>query len=135
VALGKSPNTPATSNDGDLPLPPAAAQPVLKSIDAYNAANPDAASAASSAVKTLATRKCTRNADGTARCQRKGCQKTFAVDSNGPTACTYHQGQPIFHDAVKMWSCCPGKKCYDFDEFLAVPGCAVGFHDDGVIDL
>lgn len=130
VALGKSPNTPAASDDSDLPPPPA-----LKSIDAYNAANPDAASAASSAVKTLATRKSTRNADGTARCQRKGCQKVFAVEDNVAAACTYHKGQPIFHDAVKMWSCCPGKKCYDFDEFLAVPGCAVGWHDDGEIDL
>ena len=133
VALGKSPNAPAeASAEGANDLPP---PPALKTIDAYNAANPDAASAASSAAKTLATRKSTRQADGSARCQRKGCQKTFLVEENGPTACTYHQGQPVFHDAVKFWSCCPEKKCYDFDAFLTVPGCAVGCHDDGVIDL
>jgi hypothetical protein len=44
-------------------------------------------------------------------------------------------GNPVFHDAIKLWSCCPDKKCYDFETFLAVPGCATGFHDDGVIDL
>ena len=135
IALAKSPNAPneiaggSSSDHLGLPQPPA-----LKSIDAYNAANPDAASAASSAVKTLA-RKSTRLEDGTARCQRKGCQQTFMIESNNATACTYHKGQAIFHDAIKFWSCCPGKKCYDFDEFLAVPGCTVGYHDDGVIDL
>lgn len=44
-------------------------------------------------------------------------------------------GNAVFHDAVKFWSCCADKKCYDFESFLAVPGCATGFHDDGVIDL
>lgn len=106
----------------------------LKSISEFNTANPTAVSAASAATKTL-ERKSTRNADGSARCQRKGCQKPFIVAENHASACTYHAGQPIFHDAVKFWSCCPEKKCYDFDEFLAVPGCAVGIHDDGVVDL
>ena len=111
--------------------------PALKSISDYNATNPDATSAASSATKIItATRKSSRNTDGiTAKCQRKGCQKTFILTENTPQACTYHIGQPIFHDAVKFWSCCAYKKCFDFDEFMSVPGCGVGCHDDGVIDL
>ena len=127
VALGKS----TSAADGSEPVPVAAP---LKSIAAYNAANPEAASAAASAVKTLA-RKSTRGTDGTARCQRKGCQKQFIFENNEEGACTYHKGQPVFHDAIKFWSCCPNKKCFDFDEFLAVPGCGTGFHDDGVIEL
>lgn len=129
VALAKSPS--AVDN------PVASLQPIaapLKSIAAYNAANPEAASAATSAVKTM-ERKSTRKDDGTARCQRKGCQKQFVFESNEVGACQYHKGQPIFHDALKFWSCCPNKKCFDFDEFLLVPGCGTGFHDDGVIEL
>lgn len=106
----------------------------LKSIADFNTSNPTAVSAASSAMKTV-ERKSTRNADGTARCQRRGCGKVFAVAAAGPTDCCYHAGQPIFHDAVKFWSCCADRKCYDFDEFLQVPGCASGAHDDGVVDL
>ena len=134
IAISKSPNS------IDLPTPPTGSgtitTPPLKSIESYNAANPDAVSAASSAAKIVTTRKSSRLADGiTARCQRKGCQKVFEMESNTSSACTYHKGQPIFHDAIKFWSCCPNIKCYDFDEFLVVPGCATGFHDDGVIEL
>ncbi len=90
---------------------------------------------AADAQKIMNTRKSSRKADGTARCQRKGCTEIFLVEGNHETACTYHKGQPIFHDAVKYWSCCDTKKCYDFDEFMAVPGCTTGYHDDGVIEL
>lgn len=111
--------------------------PVLRSIAEFNEQNPDAASAANSAVKTLnAPRKSSRNDDGiTAKCQNKGCQKVFNLAENSPSACTYHGGQPVFHDAIKFWSCCPNKKCYDFESFLEVPGCCNGYHDDGVIDV
>jgi hypothetical protein len=123
----------AAEANSPSPAPP---QPVLKSIADFNQQNPDAASAASSAAKVLnAPRKSTRKEDGTAKCQNKGCQKDFVVVDNTSSACTYHAGQPIFHDAIKFWSCCPNKKCYDFESFLAVPGCATGYHDDGVIDL
>jgi len=109
---------------------------ILKSIEEDNLLNPNAVTAASAAMKILNTRKNTRNADGiTARCQRKGCGKTINISENNVSACTYHSGQPIFHDAVKFWNCCSSKKCYDFDEFMAVVGCTTGFHDDGVISL
>lgn len=124
--------------------PFSSAQP-LKSIADFNSVNPEAPSSVNTALKSM-ERKSTRNLDGiTAKCQRKGCQKTFNLSENivlnGETAelaaypCCYHSGQAIFHDAIKFWSCCPDKKCYDFESFLEVPGCSHGLHDDGVIDL
>eukprot|EP01041_Mallomonas_annulata_P004476 gene4476-8911_t len=107
----------------------------LKSISDFNTQNPLAATAASSAVKTTTARKSTRKPDGTAKCQNKGCQLLFRIEENNVDACCYHAGQPVFHDAVKFWSCCADKKCYDFDEFMKVPGCKRGWHDDGEIDL
>lgn len=138
VAIAESPNAVDRSGAADGAAAAAAAAPpvALKQISDFNNNNPDAATAASSALKAMQTRKSTRNADGvTAKCQRKGCQKSFVIAENSSSACVYHKGQAIFHDAVKYWSCCAEKKCYDFDEFMAVPGCAVGMHDDGVIEL
>eukprot|EP00668_Euglena_longa_P033941 GGOE01043620.1.p2 GENE.GGOE01043620.1~~GGOE01043620.1.p2 ORF type:complete len:300 (-),score=85.86 GGOE01043620.1:445-1221(-) len=67
--------------------------------------------------------------DGMARCRNKGCNvDRFAVAENHADACHYHEGAPVFHDTAKYWSCCPAKKCYDWDDFLKVPPCAVGPH-------
>lgn len=107
----------------------------LKSIEQYNSTNPTAVTAASAALKQFSVRKSSRKDDGTARCQRPGCQKTFVVSENSSNACVYHQGQAVFHDTAKFWSCCPDRKCYDFDDFMKIKGCCVGCHDDGVIDL
>lgn len=124
----------ATNGNGESQE--AAPTTVLRSIEAFDAENPDAATAAGAAKKMMsAPRKSTRNADGTAKCQRKGCGISFVVADNSPSKCMYHAGQPVFHDALKFWSCCPDQKKMDFDDFLKVPGCATGFHDDGVIDL
>ena len=111
--------------------------PPLRSVEGFNAANPDAATAAGGAAKILqAPRKSSRTEDGlSARCQRKGCGVKFLIENNAPGACRYHAGQPVFHDAMKYWSCCADQKKMDFDEFMAVPGCAIGYHDDGVIEL
>lgn len=130
VAIAPSPNAPASRSGSE-----AAPVTVLKSIADYNNSNVNAVTAATSAVKTIATRKSTRKDDGTARCLRGGCQKTFNFTENQSEACRYHKGQAVFHDVAKYWSCCPDKKCFDFDDFMAVPGCSIGFHDDGVIDL
>ncbi len=129
VTIAPSPNSQSENGGSVLPTT------VLRSIADFNTANPTAASAASSAIQTISARKSTRNSDGTARCQRKGCQKVFNVNENLGECCVYHKGQPIFHDAVKFWSCCPEKKCYDFDDFLSVKGCSTGLHDDGVVEL
>ncbi|CAN0300199.1 unnamed protein product, partial [Scytosiphon promiscuus] len=107
------------------------AQPILKSIDNYNAENPAAATAAGSAAASLtAKKKCTRRQDGTASCVNLGCQKDFVVAENSDSSCRYHRLNPVFHDGGKHWGCCPDQVKYEFEDFMAVPGCCVGFHDD-----
>lgn len=51
---------------------------------------------------------------------------------NTDTSCTYHPGAPVFHEGLKSWSCCStvNKPVLDFDEFMKIPGCAVGIHSD-----
>lgn len=61
-------------------------------------------------------------------CKNYGCQKHFELADNGPDACTYHEGAPVFHDTRKWWSCCEEAKVYDFDALYAVPGCKRGPH-------
>ena len=88
VAIAASPNAP-TEGGASTPAPVQ-----LKSIADFNTLNPDAASAATGAVKIIAgARKSTRSADGcSAKCQRRGCQKEFQVAENAATACTFHTG-------------------------------------------
>mmetsp|Transcript_7326 Transcript_7326/g.9655 ORF Transcript_7326/g.9655 Transcript_7326/m.9655 type:complete len:312 (-) Transcript_7326:185-1120(-) len=107
--------------------------PALKSIDDYNRNNPEAVTAAASAVKSLKVEetKCTRQTDGTARCLNKGCQREFMVAENTTTSCQYHRANPVFHDTGKYWSCCPDKVKYDFDDFMKIEGCCIGYHQDG----
>uniref|UniRef100_UPI00398F38B8 cysteine and histidine-rich domain-containing protein 1-like isoform X2 n=1 Tax=Pristiophorus japonicus TaxID=55135 RepID=UPI00398F38B8 len=62
-------------------------------------------------------------------CYNRGCGLLFQPHSNGEDACCYHPGVPIFHDALKGWSCCK-KKTIDFSEFLAIPGCTKGHHSN-----
>ncbi|KAH8922399.1 chord-domain-containing protein [Atractiella rhizophila] len=67
-------------------------------------------------------------------CTRHGCGQEFDPDdvssSNSGTACTFHPGNPIFHEGLKSWSCCKevNKPVLDFDEFMAIKGCVVGSH-------
>ena len=35
--------------------------------------------------------------------------------------------KPVFHDRRKVWPCCD-RGAFDFDEFLAIPGCKRGRH-------
>ncbi|XP_052026608.1 integrin beta-1-binding protein 2 isoform X2 [Apodemus sylvaticus] len=60
-------------------------------------------------------------------CYNKGCGQHFDPNTNLPDSCHYHPGVPIFHDALKGWSCCR-KRTVDFSEFLNIQGCAVGPH-------
>ncbi|XP_078619042.1 cysteine and histidine-rich domain-containing protein 1-like isoform X1 [Branchiostoma floridae x Branchiostoma japonicum] len=60
-------------------------------------------------------------------CYNKGCGQKFDPRKNNDSACTYHAGEPIFHDAQKSWSCCK-KKSTDFTVFLNFPGCTTGRH-------
>uniref|UniRef100_A0A6J0TVG6 Integrin beta-1-binding protein 2 n=1 Tax=Pogona vitticeps TaxID=103695 RepID=A0A6J0TVG6_9SAUR len=60
-------------------------------------------------------------------CYNKGCGQRFDPEKNAPDACLHHPGFPIFHDALKGWSCCK-KRTTDFSEFLSIKGCTKGYH-------
>lgn len=64
-------------------------------------------------------------------CYNKACSTKgkFVESENGPEACRFHPGGPVFHDALKGWSCCK-KRVTDFGEFLAMPGCTAGPHSN-----
>ncbi|CAB1351382.1 unnamed protein product [Coregonus sp. 'balchen'] len=62
-------------------------------------------------------------------CYNKGCGEKFDTDKNKDDACLHHPGVPIFHDALKGWSCCR-KRTTDFSEFLSIKGCTQGRHSN-----
>ncbi|ESN96302.1 hypothetical protein HELRODRAFT_68024 [Helobdella robusta] len=62
-------------------------------------------------------------------CYNKGCGMKFKASENKEDSCRFHPGGPIFHDALKGWSCCK-KRSTDFTEFLNIPGCTTGFHSN-----
>ncbi|KAL6118249.1 itgb1bp2 [Pungitius sinensis] len=61
-------------------------------------------------------------------CYNKGCGLKFDPN-NEEDSCIFHPGVPIFHDALKGWSCCR-KRTTDFSEFLSIKGCSRGRHRD-----
>ncbi|XP_070710494.1 cysteine and histidine-rich domain-containing protein 1 [Pempheris klunzingeri] len=62
-------------------------------------------------------------------CYNKGCGLKFDADKNKDDSCLFHPGVPIFHDALKGWSCCK-KRTTDFSEFLSIKGCTRGTHSN-----
>jgi hypothetical protein len=68
-------------------------------------------------------------ADELVLCYNKGCGHKFNPKENKEDSCRYHPGGPIFHDALKGWSCCK-KRSTDFSEFLSIPGCTRGCHSN-----
>nr|XP_060612567.1 integrin beta-1-binding protein 2 [Anolis sagrei ordinatus] len=62
-------------------------------------------------------------------CYNRGCGQQFDPEDNGPDSCLHHPGFPIFHDALKGWSCCR-KRTTDFSEFLSIKGCTKGRHSN-----
>ncbi|XP_053555072.1 cysteine and histidine-rich domain-containing protein 1 [Bombina bombina] len=62
-------------------------------------------------------------------CYNKGCGQRFNPANNSADSCFFHPGYPIFHDALKGWSCCR-KRTTDFSEFLAIKGCTKGLHSN-----
>ncbi|KAM5125081.1 cysteine and histidine-rich domain-containing protein 1-like [Mantella aurantiaca] len=62
-------------------------------------------------------------------CYNKGCGQRFLAGDNPSDSCLFHPGYPIFHDALKGWSCCR-KRTTDFSEFLAIQGCTKGPHSN-----
>lgn len=67
-------------------------------------------------------------AGGLFLCKRFGCQKKFDPSLNHSEACSHHRLPPVFHETVKFWACCPEKKCYSWDSFMEVQGCALAEH-------
>ncbi|EHH49995.1 hypothetical protein EGM_00749, partial [Macaca fascicularis] len=49
-------------------------------------------------------------------CYNWGCGQCFDPETNSNDACTYHPGVPVFHDALKGWSCCK-RRTMDFSDF------------------
>ncbi|XP_064405327.1 cysteine and histidine-rich domain-containing protein 1-like [Halichondria panicea] len=62
------------------------------------------------------------------QCYNKGCGQKFKEEENNDEVCKYHPGVPVFHDALKGWSCCK-KRSTDFTDFLHIPGCTTGPHN------
>ncbi|XP_062983246.1 cysteine and histidine-rich domain-containing protein 1 [Elgaria multicarinata webbii] len=60
-------------------------------------------------------------------CYNRGCGQRFDPENNTEESCTYHPGVPVFHDALKGWSCCK-RRTTDFSDFLSIVGCTKGFH-------
>ena len=56
-----------------------------------------------------------------------GCQVDYLIESNVGLL-HYHREAPVFHEGAKKWVCC-GVTKFDFDDFLAVPGCCRGMHE------
>lgn len=53
----------------------------------------------------------------------------FSIHIYHIDSCSFHPGNPVFHDALKGWSCC-NKKSTDFSTFLSYPGCTKGQHSN-----
>ncbi|KAK6645104.1 hypothetical protein RUM43_001380 [Polyplax serrata] len=62
-------------------------------------------------------------------CYNKGCGNKFDPSQNKEDSCTFHPGNPVFHDAYKSWSCC-NKRSIDFTEFLNIKGCTIACHSN-----
>lgn len=61
----------------------------------------------------------------TVACTHFGCKNRFPRGGPYPE-CRYHKAPPVFHETAKFWSCCPGKKAYDWETFESIPGCLTG---------
>ncbi|XP_797726.4 cysteine and histidine-rich domain-containing protein 1 [Strongylocentrotus purpuratus] len=62
------------------------------------------------------------------QCYNKGCGRVYSPEEDVPDCCIHHPGAPVFHDALKGWTCCK-KRTTDFTEFLNIPGCGRSKHN------
>ncbi|XP_073469075.1 cysteine and histidine-rich domain-containing protein 1 isoform X1 [Aquarana catesbeiana] len=62
-------------------------------------------------------------------CYNRGCGQRYDSETNTEDSCTYHPGVPVFHDALKGWSCCK-RRTTDFSDFLSIVGCTKGLHSN-----
>uniref|UniRef100_A0A8C2Z7S6 Cysteine and histidine-rich domain-containing protein 1 n=1 Tax=Cyclopterus lumpus TaxID=8103 RepID=A0A8C2Z7S6_CYCLU len=61
-------------------------------------------------------------------CYNKGCGQRFDPEKNPEDGCIHHPGVPVFHDALKGWSCCK-RRTTDFSDFLSIVGCTKAPHN------
>ncbi|CAH7675000.1 diploid state maintenance protein chpA [Phakopsora pachyrhizi] len=63
-------------------------------------------------------------------CRRRGCGKEFDESKNEGSNCSFHPGQPVFHEGLKSWSCCKdlNRPVLEFDQFMRIEGCITGSH-------
>ena len=109
--------------------------PKIKKITDFNKEE-EAKAAELKAVEDTKEKKAKLNKDGRFICANKGCTKrTFTDEENDAEdePCSYHSGEPIFHDLNKYWSCCnpTGKGraiAYDWDAFMKLETCVKGKH-------
>lgn len=106
-------------------------QQKIKSIDQYQSENPNAATGASGMKKTMdnAKKRVIRESDGFYKCRHLGCQQYYDPTQNNEGSCTYHPQNPVFHDTIKYYGCCPKTQAYDWDRFMKIAGCTKGKHD------
>ena len=108
----------------------------LKKLAEKRAAEKAAKAAAAGGAEDNSQKKPKLNKAGKFICANKGCKiRAFTDEENGPEACNFHNGEPIFHDLKKYWSCCNPKGeggknriGYDWDEFMQLDTCQVGPH-------
>ena len=98
----------------------------IKSIDDYNRQEEEKAKLKAEK-EEIEGKKYFYTKNGKLRCINKGCAKEFVMEDNGEEVCSYHTGDPIFHDLKKYWTCCK-KETWDWDEFVKLPTCAKGQH-------
>ncbi|XP_017772899.1 PREDICTED: cysteine and histidine-rich domain-containing protein [Nicrophorus vespilloides] len=67
--------------------------------------------------------------DGLLQCYNFGCGQKYKPEENADDSCCHHTGSPVFHDALKGWSCCK-KRTTDFTEFLNIKGCQLAKHSN-----
>ena len=97
-------------------------KPVVKSIDEFNSTQKEIQESKTEIPKSIII-----TASGKYKCSNKGCNKEYTEEENIESSCSFHSGQPIFHDLKKYWSCCK-KETWDWDEFVKLPTCQTGKH-------
>ncbi|RYY31997.1 hypothetical protein EON62_05940, partial [archaeon] len=71
-----------------------------------------------------------RVGSGGVTCRNFGCMKSYSEADNHDAACVHHAGPPVFHEGKKCWSCCRDKLAWDWEEFMAIPGCVTSAHSN-----
>ena len=69
---------------------------------------------------------------GLYKCAHSACGKEYDPSDNSESSCSYHSGKAGFRDTRKFWACC-NESSYDWDDFMKLPTCCVGYHEPKMI--